>query len=176
MKNFILEIIESFITSFVVLAVIYLFLAFPEIVSGASMEPGIQDGERIIVEKVTKQFSDKPFKRGDVVVLHPPDNESIDYIKRVIGLPGEVVGIADCKVNISDGNGKFTLEEPYLFSDTCTRDPSGKARRLEANEYFVLGDNRERSADSRLFGPVTTDHIVGKAIFRFWPPQKLGFL
>src|SRR3972149_8814367 len=176
MKNTILDIIESFVTSFVVLAVIYLFLAFPEIVSGASMEPSVFDGERILVEKVTKHLSDSPFERGDIVVLHPPENGSIDYVKRVIGLPGEVIGISDCGVQISDGNGKFTVDESYLYENTCTEDISGKSRRLENNEYFVLGDNRTRSADSRLFGPVAVDRIVGKGIFRFWPPQSIGFL
>src|SRR3989344_2372656 len=103
-KNFFLEIIESFVTSFVVLAIIYLFLAFPEIVSGASMEPNLEDSERIIVEKVTKYISKPPFDRGDIVVLHPPQNGNIDYVKRVIGLPGEVVGISDCKVDITNGS------------------------------------------------------------------------
>lgn len=176
MKNSILEIVESFVTSFIVLSVIYLFLAFPEIVSGASMEPSIDDGDRILVEKVTKYFSPTPYSRGDIVVLHPPGNDSIDYIKRVIGLPGEVVGVSDCHVQISDGTGKFTVEEPYLFKDLCTEDAAGKSRRLEKNEYFVLGDNRTRSADSRFFGPVTADRIVGKVIFRFWPPQRAGFM
>lgn len=175
-KNVILEIIESFITSFVVLSAIYLFLAFPEIVSGASMEPNIHDGERILVEKVTKYFSPTPFKRGDIVVLHPPGDDSIDYVKRVIGLPGETVGYMDCKVVISDGSGNKTLEEPYLYEDTCTADAMGKSRRLEDNEYVVLGDNRGKSADSRVFGPIAADRIVGKVIFRFWPLNTISFL
>ena len=162
--------------SFVVLSAIYLFLAFPEVVSGASMEPFIRDGERIIVEKVTKYLSDEPFKRGDVVVLHPPGDDHIDYVKRVVGLPGEVVGFSDCQVQITNDEGKFTLNEPYLYDGTCTSGISKLSRRLEENEYLVLGDNRGKSADSRIFGPVTRDRIIGKAIVRFWPPNKVDFL
>ncbi|OGC48716.1 signal peptidase I, partial [candidate division WWE3 bacterium RBG_16_37_10] len=82
----------------VVILVLYMWVALPEQVWGASMEPNFYTGERVLVEKVTKHFSD--YERGDVVVLHPPENDSIDYIKRVVGLPGEMVKIWDCKIYV----------------------------------------------------------------------------
>jgi signal peptidase I len=173
-----IELIESFITSFVVLMVIYVFIAFPEVVSGASMEPFLYDGERILVEKVTPHF--KPYERGDVIIFHPPSKDDIDYVKRVVGLPGEIVKISDCRVYITSEGEKFVMEEPYLYEDICTTGGveirEGRALKLEDNEYFVLGDNRPKSADSRILGPITKDRLVGKVIFRFWPPSVTGFL
>uniref|UniRef100_A0A7C4TL85 Signal peptidase I n=1 Tax=candidate division WWE3 bacterium TaxID=2053526 RepID=A0A7C4TL85_UNCKA len=177
-KNFILEIVESFLSSLAVLLVLYAFLAFPEIVSGASMEPYIHDGERILVERISKHFSG--YKRGDVVVFHPPDNDKIDYVKRVIGVPGDIVKIADCKVYVVRDSSRFVLEEPYVYAETCTQGGpgfnDGKAQKIEEGQLLVLGDNRSKSADSRLFGPITEDRVVGKAVFRFWPFSKFGFL
>lgn len=177
-KQILLDIIESFVSSFIVLMVLYIFLAFPEVVSGASMEPYLSDGERILVEKVTYRF-EKP-QRGDVIIFHPPEKDNIDYVKRVIGVPGDVVKIADCKVYITRDGERFEAEEPYLYGDSCTKGgpgfAEGKAKRISEGEYFVLGDNRGNSADSRVFGLIPEDRIVGKAVFRFWPLSKTDFL
>src|SRR3989344_2704815 len=177
-KNFFLELVETFVVSFIVLTVLYGLIAFPEIVSGASMEPGSEDGDRILVEKVSRIFTG--FDRGDLVVLHPPDDDNIDYVKRIIGIPGDVVKISDCEVFITRDGNRFVLEEPYLYENTCTSGgkyfQEGKAQKIEEGYYLVLGDNRDRSADSRVFGPIAQERIVGKAVFRFWPPSKLGFL
>jgi signal peptidase I len=158
--------------------IIYGVLAFPEIVSGASMEPLLYDGERILVEKITKNITG--FERGDVIVFHPPNDNNIDYVKRVIGLPGDVVKISECQVYVTTEGKRFVLDEPYLYENLCTKGgigfSEGKAQRILEDTYFVLGDNRDRSADSRLFGPIEIDRIVGKAIFRFWPPSKISFL
>ncbi|EKD99873.1 MAG: signal peptidase I [uncultured bacterium] len=178
LKNFIIELIETFVSSLVVILVLYMWVALPEQVWGASMEPNFYTGERVLVEKVTKHFSD--YERGDVVVLHPPENDSIDYIKRVVGLPGEMVKIWDCKIYVLQGENKFELTEPYISDDMCTsggpKVSEGRYLQIGENEYFVLGDNRPNSADSRYFGTITKERIVGKAIFRFWPLNKVGFL
>ena len=177
-KNFFLELVETFVVSFIVLTVLYGLIAFPEIVSGASMEPGIEDGDRILVEKVSRIFTG--FDRGDLVVLHPPDDPTIDYVKRIIGIPGDVVKISNCEVFVARDGNRFMLEEPSLYDDICTAGgkyfQEGKAQKVEDGFYAVLGDNRSRSADSRVFGPIAQEKIVGKVVFRFWPFSKLGFL
>lgn len=173
-QSFIIEMLETFLTSLVVLMVIYWTIALPEVVQGASMEPTFYSGERILVEKVTKHFGD--FERGDVVVLHPPGDDDVDYVKRVVGVSGDVVKILDCNVYISRDGEKFKLEEPYLFDGTCTTEgpqlKEGRSLKLEDGQYLVFGDNRPRSADSRVFGVVTSDRILGKVALRFWPLDK----
>lgn len=175
--NFILEIAETFVTSFIILMLISWLIALPEVVLGASMEPTIYSGERVLVERVTKHFSD--YQRGDIVVLNPPSDDHIDYIKRVIGVPGDIIKVKDCNVYISDGTGRFVLEEPYLYEGTCTTAGTslkeGRSLELSTDEYIVLGDNRTRSQDSRSFGVVTKDRILGKVIVRFWPPNQASF-
>ncbi|MDO8265545.1 MAG: signal peptidase I [Candidatus Saccharibacteria bacterium] len=177
-QSFFLELVETFVSSLVVILVLYMWVALPEQVWGASMEPNFHTGERVLVEKITMHFN--KFERGDVVVLHPPANDSIDYIKRIVALPGEMIKIIDCKVYISQNDTTFQLSEPYLPSGTCTSvGPAireGRFLKLGDNEYFALGDNRGNSADSRYFGPINSDRILGKAILRFWPPNKIGFL
>lgn len=176
--SLLLDIVESFISSFVVLMIIYVFLAFPEVVSGASMEPTLYNSERILVEKVSKRFNG--FKRGDVIVFHPPSNGNVDYVKRIIGVPGDVFKISDCSVYITSNGEKFVLKEAYLYENTCTysgpKFVEAKSMKIKENEYLVLGDNRPRSADSRVFGLISEDRVVGKAVFRFWPLDKVSFL
>ncbi len=173
-----LEIAETLTVSFVVLMFIYGILAFPEIVSGASMERTLYDGERILVEKISKITNN--FERGDVIIFHPPGNDEIDYVKRIIGLPGDIVRVSDCSIFITRDGRRLLLEEPYLENGTCTEGGNaiteGKAQKIEEEQYLVLGDNRSRSADSRFFGLINKDRIIGKAIFRYWPISKLGFL
>jgi signal peptidase I len=177
-KSFILELGESFISSLVVLFLLYKFVAMPEVVHGASMYPSFESGERVLMERVTKHF--KPFKRGEVVILHPPQEDHIDYIKRIVGLPGEIVKIKDCNVYVNKDGEKFILEEEYLSPDVCTVEGpelrEGRSLRLKEGEYVVLGDNRGNSVDSRVFGIVKKDRIQGRVIFRFWPLERLGFL
>lgn len=172
--SFFSETIETIITTVVILLVLNFWVAFPEVVSGASMEPGITNGERIYVERLTKHFSG--FSRGDIVVLNPPGNDREDYIKRIIALPGEIINISDCEILITSTAQKFKLDEPYLADGVCTQGGNsikeGRALKLKDNEYVLLGDNRPRSVDSRVFGPVTYDRIKGKLFLRFWPPAK----
>lgn len=178
LKLFLSDVGESLVSSIMVLAIIYRFVAVPEVVHGASMYPNFDSGERILLEKVTKNF--KPYKRGEVVILHPPGNEKVDYLKRIVALPGDVVKIKDCKIYISKDGQKFELQEDYLGSSVCTTEGSffreGHSIRLSDDEYLVFGDNRGNSIDSRYFGSVRGKNIQGRVVFRFWPLEKAGFL
>lgn len=177
-KDFIIELVETLITSFVIIYLIYLFVASVEVVWGSSMEPNFFTGERILVEKITKHF--RTFKRGQIVVLIPPSEDSKHYIKRVIGVPGDIIKIMDCRVYISKDGDKFVLEENYLQDATCTRPgdalKEGRSLKLEKGEFFVMGDNRSSSVDSRSFGKVEKSDILGQVIFRFWPLNAFGFI
>jgi signal peptidase I len=175
---FFLELGESLFSSLIVLFLIYRFIAMPEVVHGASMYPNFDTGERILLEKVTKLY--KPYERGEVVILHPPGNDEIDYLKRIVALPGDIVKIKDCRVYISRYGEKFELQEYYLDDSVCTTEGTffkeGHSVRLMEDEYLVFGDNRENSVDSRFFGVVKGSSIQGRVVLRFWPLDRVGFL
>lgn len=177
-KNIVLELTETLIVSFVVIFLIYRFVASMEVVSGASMEPNFDTGERILVDKVSPLF--KRYRRGEVVVLAPPNETHKHYIKRVVGVPGDTFKIVDCKVLVTTDAQKYEIEENYLSKGTCTSGGAniqeGRSIRLKTDEYIVLGDNRPFSVDSRFFGVVTAKNLMGRVIFRFWPMNKLGFI
>jgi len=178
LKSFAFELAESFISSMLVLFLLYKFIAMPEVVHGASMSPNFEDSERILMERITRHI--KPFERGEVVILHPPEDSHVDYIKRIVGLPGDIIKIKDCQVYINRDGQKFVLEESYLPKDTCTVEGpqlrEGRSLRLKDGEFAVMGDNRTNSLDSRVFGVVKENAIIGRVIFRFWPFDRLGFL
>lgn len=140
------------------------------IVQGPSMEPNFETGQFLIVSRVNYLIDDP--SRGDIVVFHYPGNPDEDYIKRVIGLPGQTVEIRDTSVYV-DGE---LLDEPYI-NEPCTdgRCPD-EAWELGPDEYFVMGDNRNRSSDSRSFGPVLREFIVGEVLVRYWPPEDWGLV
>jgi len=177
-KSFVLELLESFLSSMLVLFLLYKFVAMPEVVHGASMSPNFEDSERVLMERITRYI--KPFERGEVVILHPPDNPRIDYIKRIIGLPGDIIKVKDCQVYINRDGKKFVLEESYLPNDVCTVEGpqlrEGRSLRLKDGEFAVMGDNRINSLDSRVFGVVKEKNVLGRVVFRFWPFDRLGFL
>jgi len=133
-------------------------------VRGSSMEPSLHSGQYLVVSKLSYRLGE--VQRGDIVVFLPPNGGSDDYIKRIIGLPGERVEIRDGAVWI-DG---YRLDEPYALSAT----PYSGSWLLEENDYFVLGDNRANSSDSHSWGPLPKENIVGKAVFSYWPPQHWG--
>jgi signal peptidase I len=174
-KNSILESVETLLTSFIVLMTVYVVVAFPVEVSGSSMSPNLETGDRLLVEKVTRLF--EGYSRGDIVVLHPPENDYIDYVKRIVGMPGDTIKIVNCKVMISRNDTKFLLnEELYLSPEVCTNGgkslAEGRIYNLKVNEYVVLGHNRGNSSDSRYFGIVSEDRIQGKVVARLWPFEK----
>jgi len=160
-NNFFLDILETILSSLIVIFIIYMTIAVPEQVSGSSMEPNFHTGERILVEKISKHFKD--FERGEVVVLNPPGNDNVDYIKRIVGIPGDIIKV-----------------ENYLTQGTCTEGgpdlKDGRSLKIEDGSFLVMGDNRDNSADSRVFGLVEQKRIVGRAVFRFWPLNRMGFI
>ncbi|MBN1249093.1 MAG: signal peptidase I [Anaerolineae bacterium] len=134
-------------------------------VQSISMEPTLHEGQYLIVSKIAYWLREP--QRGDIVVLDPPDHRStIPYIKRVVGLPGERVEIRDGRVWV-DG---VALNEPYVSGPAMYQDDVV----LGPDEYLVLGDNRNNSSDSHVWGALPEDNILGKTVFRYWPPEKWG--
>jgi signal peptidase I len=149
---------------------IVVFVVQPVRVEGQSMMPKLHDQDRIFVNKflypLREWMGDKePIKRGDIVVLLFPDDPSKSYIKRVVGLPGEEINIEDGKLFI---NGQ-QLDEPYLDAEFLSRDSLPTPTRIKDHHYFVMGDNRRNSSDSRYWGLVPERYIYGQAIFRYYP-------
>ncbi len=169
------EIVEVFLIAIIAVAAIKYFLIQPFIVNGASMEPAFVDGDYLLVDEVSYRLSDPA--RGDVVVFKAPTNKSIYYIKRVIGLPGEKVDITENKVMITNTQHPqgFELQEPYLES-ALRQNPFGNiVITLKDNEYFVMGDNRSNSLDSRRWGPLDRADMVGVVRTRLWPLSHISF-
>jgi signal peptidase I len=147
--------------------IIIVFFYQPVKVEGTSMAPLLSDQERIFINKFVYHF--EPVGRGDVVVFWYPLDRTKSFIKRVVGLPGDEVEIRRGRVYI---NGK-TLEEPYVpsqYIDTAAYGPV----QIPRDEYFVMGDHRISSNDSRIFGPVPSAFIYGKAVFAYWPWTQFG--
>lgn len=146
---------------------LYCLLFNLSVVRGSSMAPGIADGDRILVEPWSYLVGD--VERGDVIVMRYPLDPSVDYIKRVIGVPGDRVYVCNGKVWV---NGEL-LDEPYVEHEGIEAPVYSEVR----PEYlFVLGDNRPRSSDSREFGLVPRDHVRGRVDFRLWPPDRVGLV
>ncbi len=156
-----------------------LFVVQPYIVQGKSMEPTFKDSEYIVVDKLTYRLRDP--HRGEVVILNPDLNmPDLSYIKRVIGLPGERIVIENGKVKIYSAEFPkgWEVDEKYLNSGTKTTIQNSEDRRMDVtlgpDEYFVMGDNRANSLDSRTIGPMSKSHIVGKAKFIVLPVANAG--
>ncbi len=151
------------------------FVATPYIVSGASMENTFQNHDYLIVDRVTYDVSTP--HRGDVIVFGLPQEPSRDLIKRVIGLPGETVSLANNTVSIinSEHPEGFTLSEPYLDAQNIGGS-TGMKIPLGKDEYFVLGDNRKVSADSRLWGTLPRKDIIGRVLVRLFPFNTINLL
>ncbi|MGC8775805.1 MAG: signal peptidase I [Minisyncoccia bacterium] len=166
-----LEILEFIVTAVVLVFVIRTYLIQPFLVWGSSMAPNFQSGDYILIDELSLNF--KSISRGDVIVFKYPQNPSTYFIKRVIGLPNETIKIQENKIfvfNKEHPNG-FVLNEPYLTGWIKTEIRSGKPSefKLNSDEYFVLGDNRSYSYDSRDWGVLKKDNIVGIARLRLWP-------
>ena len=161
------EVAETVVPAVVIALVINLFLAQATQVLGQSMEPNLHSTQRVVVEKITYRFVHGP-RRGDVVVIDAPDQSEM-LIKRVVGLPGETIELRNGQVYI-DGE---PLTEPWAVN------PGGGnygPLTIPPLHVFVMGDNRGASNDSRSFGPVAIEHIVGHAWFSYWPPQYVGLV
>lgn len=151
---------------------IRLFVAQPFVVDGESMHPTFENGNYLIVDELTYRFHNP--ERGDVVIFRAPPNPKVFYIKRIIGLPGETVHISSGKVTITKTDGStITLDEPYAVVEDATYMLD---RTLGANEFFVMGDNRPNSSDSRVWGALPRANIVGRAYVRLLPFSQVGIL
>lgn len=162
-KRFFLDIIETLLLSAILFVVINAVTARVR-VDGYSMVPTFQGGEFIIVSKMTYRFGEP--SRGDILVFHQPRDPDQDYIKRVIGLPGETVWVNNGQVLI-DGQ---VLDEPYL-NDVPRYSGSWS---VPEGMIFVLGDNRNNSSDSHSWGPLSMNNVIGRAVFVYWPFSSLG--
>lgn len=161
------EVAETVIPAVVIALIINLFLAQATQVLGQSMEPNLHSTQRVVVEKVTYRFFHGP-RRGNIVVIALPEQSEM-LIKRVVGLPGESIEVRSGRVYI---DGK-PLNEPW------TVNPGGGSygpRTIPPLHIFAMGDNRGASNDSRNFGPVAIEHVVGHAWFSYWPPEYVGFV
>ncbi|MFH1193710.1 MAG: signal peptidase I [bacterium] len=168
--KYLLELVHIVVVSLAIVIPIRYFLVQPFYVKGASMEPNFYDNEYLIIDELSFRLREP--KRGEIVVFKYPNDPSQYFIKRVIGLPGETVEIKDGRVRVyqNEGSVGYYLNEGQYLSGVET--VSDKKFQIGANEYFVLGDNRPASLDSRIFGPVQDRLIVGRVWLRGWPVSK----
>lgn len=163
---FILETIKVVLLALVIVIPIRYFVFQPFIVRGASMEPNFHNGDYLIVDELSYRLRDPA--RGEVIVFHYPFDPSQRFIKRIIGLPGETIEIKDDKIEVTGLSGaKITLSELSYLQKPWLAD--GLKVTLNSEEYFVLGDNRLNSSDSRRWGAVKRSQIIGRALIRAWP-------
>ena len=164
------EIIKTITLAFIIIFPIRYFIFQPFYVKGASMEPNFETGHYLIVDELTYRFSDP--ERGEVIVFKYPHDPKQRFIKRIIGLPGEVVEVREGQVFIYWDDEVITLTEDYLTPGLFT--PGDLKITLEEDEYFVLGDNRLASFDSRKWGVLPRKNIIGRTLFRAWPFNLWG--
>ncbi|MSR70529.1 signal peptidase I [Candidatus Kaiserbacteria bacterium] len=171
-ENFFTELLKFVLIAAAIVFPVRLFIAQPFIVSGASMEPTFHNGQYLIVDELSYRLS--PPARGDVIIFRPPRNPSEFYIKRIIGLPGETVSINGSGISVTHADGsQVVLDESYVVNHG---NGSTKDYVLAAEQYFVLGDNRPESSDSRVWGPLPRQNIVGRAFLRLLPFSELHLL
>lgn len=164
--SFIWEILKIVIIALLIVVPIRYFIFQPFLVRGASMEPNFENGDYLIIDEISYRFSEP--QRGEVVVFKYPNIPSQRYIKRIVGLPGETVEIKDDKVIIYEEETTQVLNESSYLSEN-TKTLGDIKTTLEENQYFVLGDNRIASSDSRRWGPLSQGDIIGRVVFRAWP-------
>lgn len=170
LKSFLRETLSTVIMALVIFVGLqFTVQSFP--IEGPSMSPAFPDGQRLLVNKLVYRFFHEP-QRGDVIVFIAPESPGEDYIKRIIGFPGEVVSLKDGLVSIRTLDGEtVSISEPYV---TIPASHSFRGGVIPENEYFVMGDNRNNSADSRAGWTVPLQNIIGKAWIVLWPPSQLG--
>jgi signal peptidase I len=173
------EIVETMVLTVVIFLGVQTFIAQPFRIEGGSMETTLLPDQYVLIDKLTPHWA--PYARGDIVVLDPPstadDPTGTPFIKRVIGLAGDRIELRDGIVFV---NGT-ALDEPYIYEDNGVpqrTDPTGGGLQwlVPAGDLFVLGDHRENSSDSRVFGPIEISHVVGRAWLRYWPVGAFGIL
>jgi len=181
-----LEIVETLVLTLVIYLVIHNFVAQPFEVEQQSMVPTVNPGEYVLIDKISPRFND--YQRGDIVVFQPPDGfgqGGVPFIKRVIGMPGDTISLENGRVFVQQpGGSPVRIEEPYLVhsidgevAPTLPKDAEGTTSwTVRTDTYFVMGDNRPDSQDSRFFGVVDRELIVGRAWLRYFPLDRLGLV
>jgi signal peptidase I len=166
------EIVRFSLIAILIVIPVRMFIAQPFIVSGASMDETFHSGEYLIVDQLSYHF-EKP-KRGEVIIFKYPKDPSKFFIKRVIGVPGDVIDITGDVVTITNEEHPdgMILEEPYIKS---MRSGASLSETLGDREYFVMGDNRDQSSDSRTWGVLQESYVVGRAFLRLFPPGEVDY-
>ena len=170
----IFDFLQSIVVIMAIMVMVYLFIISPQEISGESMFPTFQDGEYILTNKIEYKLQDP--QRGEVVVFKSPGNKDIDFIKRIIGIPGDRVNVINGKYYLNGQllpetylpDGLYTFAGSFLKENTEIIVPPGR--------YFVSGDNRPHSLDSREFGTIPREDIIGRAIFRYWPFDRVTII
>lgn len=172
--EFIWETLKMAALALLIVLPIRYFLFQPFVVSGSSMAPNFHDGDYLIIDEISYYLRSP--KRGEVAVFRAPPNPSARYIKRIIGLPGETIEVEAGRIVITPQRGEsFVLQESeYILNGEVLR-YSGRVE-LREDEYFVLGDNRRYSSDSRTWGPLPRKNIIGRALIRAWPVSRFSII
>jgi signal peptidase I len=165
------ELVRYAVVALIIVVPFRIYIAQPYIVSGASMDPTFKDADYLIVDQISKRFEE--FPRESVVIIRYPKDPSKFFIKRLIGFPGDTVEIKKGVVTIYNDQNKegLKLNEPYIVYGK----QDDFSEKLGPDEYFVMGDNRAGSSDSRIWGPVPKKYIIGRPIVRLFPFNKIDF-
>ncbi len=173
--DFLLDSLKILIIALIIVIPIRTFLFQPFIVKGSSMEPNYRSGDYLIIDELSYRLRDP--QRGEVIVFEYPLDPTSKYIKRIIGLPGETIEIRDGKIFIKKDENEFVVDENIYLSESdlekWTINNNKDPITLKENEYFVMGDNRNYSSDSRRWGVLPRENIVGRMMFRFSPAEIL---
>ncbi|MGA3057111.1 MAG: signal peptidase I [Candidatus Limnocylindrales bacterium] len=175
-RGCLIEIVETLVLTLVIFFLVQHFVAQPYQIMQVSMEHTLEPGQYVLVDKVSPNFSD--YKRGDIIVFEPPagyseDGQDIPFVKRVIGVGGDLVEVHDDAVWV---NG-VRLDEPYVFEGQPTTPLGNQSSwRIAKDQLFVLGDHRQASQDSRVFGPIPRSTVIGRAWLRYWPLGMFGLI
>ena len=164
--SFIFEIAKIVIVALLIVVPVRYFLFQPFIVKGESMQPNFYNGDYLIIDEISYRLRDP--QRGEVIVFKSPQNSSTRYIKRIIGLPGETLEVKGEEITIYSNGESWVLDESTYLPEVLIT-PGDIRISLDYNEYFVLGDNRSSSFDSRRFGSLSKESIIGRVFFRAWP-------
>ncbi|MCX6784093.1 MAG: signal peptidase I [candidate division WWE3 bacterium] len=177
--SLLLDVLEIIVISLTIFVISYIFVFQTHQVIGDSMLPNFTDKEYVLTDKLTYLLFRKPV-RGEVVIIKYPKAPEYEYIKRVIGLPGDTLKISDGKVFIKEASGWVQMPEPYIPKEVITFGraflPNETPYTVPADNYLVFGDNREVSSDSREWGLVDMKFMVGRAMLRLWPPSSKGLV
>ncbi len=182
-ENFFIDTVETVVIALSIFVVIYLLAFQPHEIKGQSMNgiAGFHDGQYLLTDKLTYRFREP--QRGEVIVFKYPLNKSIDYIKRVIGIPGDKIMLKQNKVYLYTPNCPegVIIDQSEFLAPTVKTDPKtflkeGVIVTIPEDNYFVMGDNRPHSSDSRTWGFVERKDIIGRSLVRYWPPNEIGLI